>query len=193
MTSPQKTAPAPFNLEELKAKIADKPIVLIGMMGAGKTSVGRRLAQLLGRDFVDSDVEIEAAAGMDIPEIFEKHGEADFRSGEARVIARLLGAKNQVLATGGGAFMTDATREKIKAEAISIFISADIELLFERVSRRSNRPLLKNKDPRGTLEKLIEIRYPTYRTADIIVESDDVPQEDMAKKIATSIWKHSQR
>ena len=137
---------------ELLALLGGRPIVLVGMMGAGKTTVGRRLAHRLGRRFVDSDEEIEKAAGMKIDDIFATHGEADFRAGEARVIARLLKDEGIVLGTGGGAFINGETRALIKATAVSVFITADFELLFARVSRRNNRPLLKTANPRETLQ-----------------------------------------
>ena len=172
-------------------RLADgRPIVLIGMMGAGKTTVGRRLAARLGRHFVDSDEEIEKAAGMSIEDIFRTRGEADFRAGEVRVIARLLKDRGIVLGTGGGAFMNAETRALIKASAISVWIKADFELLFQRVSRRSNRPLLKTANPRETLMKLIEQRYPTYAEADVTVVSSDVPQDLVASEVIDAIVAH---
>ncbi len=172
-------------------RLADgRPIVLIGMMGAGKTTVGRRLAARLGRHFVDSDEEIEKAAGMSIEDIFRTRGEADFRAGEVRVIARLLKDRGIVLGTGGGAFMNAETRTLIKASAISVWIKADFELLFQRVSRRSNRPLLKTANPRETLMKLIEQRYPTYAEADVTVVSSDVPQDQVASEVIDAITAH---
>lgn len=167
---------------ELLALLGGRPVVLVGMMGAGKTTVGRRLAHRLGRTFVDSDEEIEKAAGMKIEDIFANHGETDFRAGEARVIARLLKDEGIVLGTGGGAFMNADTRALIKEGAVSVFITADFDLLFARVSRRSNRPLLKTADPRATLRQLIEVRYPIYAEADVTVESRDVPQDVVASE-----------
>lgn len=178
------------DIARLKELLGERPVVLIGMMGAGKTSVGRRLATLLDWSFVDSDAEIEEAAGMSIPDFFAAHGEADFRSGEARVIARLLKEPGQVLATGGGAFMNPETRDLIRQAAISVFIKADLELLFERVSRRATRPLLQTADPKGTLARLIEERYPVYEEADIIVTSADVPQDRVAGQIAEALLAH---
>ncbi|NKB19165.1 MAG: shikimate kinase [Alphaproteobacteria bacterium] len=148
-----------------------KTIVLVGLMGAGKTCIGKRLAQRLGLPFVDADDEIEKAADCSIADIFELYGESAFRDGERRVIARLLNDPVQVLATGGGAFVDDETRARVKETAISIWIRADIELLLNRTGRRNNRPLLKNTDPRKTLEKLIAERYPSYEKADIVIES----------------------
>lgn len=176
--------------DELLRLAEGRPIVLIGMMGAGKTTVGRRLAARLGRHFVDSDEEIEKAAGMSIEDIFRTRGEADFRAGEVRVIARLLKDRGIVLGTGGGAFMNAETRALIKAAAISVWIKADFELLFQRVSRRSNRPLLKTANPRETLMKLIEQRYPTYAEADVTVVSSDVPQDLVASEVIDAIVAH---
>jgi len=176
--------------EELNALLAGRPIVLVGMMGAGKTTVGRRLATRLGRHFVDSDEEVEKAAGMTIEEIFSKHGEADFRTGEARVIARLLKDRDLVLGTGGGAFMNAETRALIKSCSVSVWISADFELLFQRVQRRSNRPLLKTANPRETLQTLIDKRYPTYAEADVTVVSKDVPQDQVAEEVIDAMLAH---
>lgn len=174
--------------DELNALLGERPLVLVGMMGAGKTTVGRRLAARLGRHFVDSDEEIEKAAGMSIDDIFKAHGEPDFRAGEARVIARLLKEPNLVLGTGGGAFMNDDTRALIKDTAVSVWIKADFELLFARVQRRSNRPLLKTADPRQTLKDLIDRRYPTYALADVTVLSRDVPQDQVATEVMDAVY-----
>lgn len=168
-------------------KLGGKPIVLVGMMGAGKTTVGRRVASRMGRLFVDSDEEIERAAQMTIPEIFAQRGEAEFRAGELRVISRLLKEKDIILATGGGAFVQPETRAAILDEGLSVWLKADADVLFERVSRRSNRPLLQTQDPRGTLEKLIAERYPIYEGADVTVMSRDVPQETVATDIITAV------
>ncbi len=176
--------------DELLRLVDGRPIVLIGMMGAGKTTVGRRLAARLGRHFVDSDEEVEKAAGMSIEDIFRTHGEADFRVGEAKVIARLLKERGIVLGTGGGAFINPETRALVKASAISVWIKADFELLFQRVSRRSNRPLLKTANPRETLMTLIEARYPTYAEADVTVVSSDVPQDQVASAVIDAILAH---
>lgn len=173
--------------DALLALLAGRPIVLVGMMGAGKTTVGRRLAARLGRHFVDSDEEIEKAAGMSIEDIFSTHGEADFRAGEVRVIARLLRDHDLVLGTGGGAFIHPETRALVKATAVSVWIKADFELLFDRVSRRSHRPLLKTADPRETLRRLIEARYPIYGEADVTIVSTDVPQDAVAGDIIDAL------
>lgn len=177
----------------LANRLNGRPLVLVGMMGAGKTTVGRRIASRLGRQFIDSDEEIERAAQMSIPEIFEQRGEAEFRAGEMRVIARLLKEKNIVLATGGGAFVNADTRALVKAEAVSVWLKADLDTLFERVSRRSNRPLLKTADPRGTLEKLIAERYPIYEEADLTVLSRDVPQDAVAGDVIVAVLDHIKR
>ena len=146
-------------------------IVIVGLMGAGKSSVGRRLAHRLERRFVDSDREIEDAAGCTISEFFERFGEAEFRRVEQRVIERILSGSPVVLATGGGAYMSEETRAAIAQKGVSLFLKADIDVLFERVSRRRDRPLLAQKDPKAVLEKLMEERYPVYEKADLWIES----------------------
>jgi shikimate kinase/3-dehydroquinate synthase len=161
----------------LVTALGRRPIVLIGLMGSGKTSTGRRLAQTLGIGFVDSDAEIEAAAGMPITEIFAQHGEAHFREGERRVIERLLREGPRVLATGGGAFMDAETRARIALSGISIWLKADHDVLWRRVSKRSHRPLLHGDDPEQILRRLMEERYPVYASADITVISRDGPQD----------------
>lgn len=173
--------------EQLSERLAGRPLVLVGMMGAGKTTVGRRIASRLGRQFLDSDEEIEKAAQMTIPEIFEQRGEPEFRAGETRVIARVLREPDLVLATGGGAFVNDETRALIKAEALSVWLKAEVDVLFERVSRRSNRPLLKTADPRATLEKLVEARYPVYAEADVTVLSREVPHDVVAGDVIDAV------
>ena len=162
---------------DLLHRLGERTIVLVGMMGAGKTSVGRRLAGRLGISFVDADSEIEAAAGLTIPEIFERHGEDHFRAGERKVIARLLKGGPRVLATGGGAFMNRKTRENIARHGISIWLKADFATLMARVRRRSNRPLLKTKDPEATMRALIDARYPVYGLADLTISTRDVPHD----------------
>jgi shikimate kinase len=176
--------------DELNALLAGRPIVLVGMMGAGKTTVGRRLAAKLGRHFVDSDEEVEKAAGMSIEDIFASRGEADFRAGEVRVIARLLKDQDLVLGTGGGAFVNAETRTLVKASALSVWIKADFELLFARVQRRSNRPLLKTPNPRQTLQDLIDKRYPIYAEADVTIVSRDVPQDQVATEVIEALLTH---
>ncbi len=166
---------------------APKTIVLVGLMGAGKTSVGRLLAKRLDLDFIDADHEIEQAAQCSIEQIFESHGEAEFRDGERRVIARLLTGPTHVLATGGGAFMRKETRDAIRGRGISVWLRADLDLLLRRVSRRKNRPLLRNENPRQILEKLIEERYPVYAEADIVVDSGDQPPGTIVDTVIESI------
>ncbi|HEX9464403.1 MAG TPA: shikimate kinase [Alphaproteobacteria bacterium] len=160
-----------------------KSIVLVGLMGAGKSSIGRRLAQRLDLPFLDADKEIEAAAGCTIEEIFERFGEAAFRDGERRVILRLLDGSPHVLATGGGAFMDPLIRDRVRSVAISVWLHADIELLLKRVSRRNNRPLLKGGNPREVLERLIGERHPVYTEADLRVESVDGPPEQTVQRV----------
>lgn len=164
-----------------------KTIVLIGMMGAGKSTIGRQVADRLGVPFRDADREIELAAGRTIPEIFAEFGEEHFRSGERRVIARLLDDDPFVLATGGGAFMDAETRAVIKEKAISIWLRAEFDVLWARVSKRSHRPLLKTADPQETLKDLMTARYPTYGLADIIVESADAPKDETAERVIDAL------
>ncbi|KFL29261.1 shikimate kinase [Devosia riboflavina] len=184
--SPARSARA----KALTERLGGRPLILVGMMGAGKTTVGRRLAARLGRRFLDSDEEIEKAAQMTIPEIFAQRGEPEFRAGETRVISRLLKENDIVLATGGGAFVNPETRALVKSSAVSVWLKADLDVLFERVSRRSNRPLLKTADPKGTLEKLIADRYPIYAEADITVLSRDVPQDSVAADVISALLHH---
>ena len=148
-----------------------KTIVLVGLMGAGKTCIGRRLAKRLNLPFIDADDEIEKSAGCSIPDVFDLYGEAEFRDGERRVIKRLLKQPVHVLATGGGAFVDEHTRRRVKNKAVSIWIRADIELLLSRTKRRDNRPLLRGTNPREKLEQLMNQRYPAYEEADIVIES----------------------
>jgi shikimate kinase len=164
-----------------------RSIVLVGLMGAGKSSIGRRLGQRQGCPFVDADKEIEKAAGCSIEEIFERHGEAAFRDGERRVIARLLGNPPQVLATGGGAFMDPQTRAAVRQQGISVWLRADLDILVRRTGRRNNRPLLKGKDRRVILQDLIDERYPVYAEADVVVDIDDSPPEVTTSRVAAAI------
>jgi shikimate kinase len=173
--------------DEVIRLLGGRPLVLVGMMGAGKTTVGRRLANRLSRRFIDSDEEVEKAAGMSIEDIFKLHGEADFRAGEVKVIARLLKEDEIVLGTGGGAFINPETRELVKAQAVSVWIKADFDLLFARVSRRTNRPLLKTANPKETLRKLIDVRYPIYAEADVAVVSRDIPQDQVAGEVIEAL------
>ncbi|MEL6366310.1 MAG: shikimate kinase [Pseudomonadota bacterium] len=165
----------------------DRPIVLVGLMGAGKTTVGRRLASALELPFVDADAEIEKAAGMSIADIFEVCGEAEFRAGERRVIKRLLADPPHILATGGGAFMNRETRALIKERAISVWLRADLDLIVERATRRATRPLLRNGDPREILSKLMDERDPIYAEADITIESVDGPHSRTVEAVAAAV------
>jgi shikimate kinase len=170
------------------ARLGRRSIVLVGMMGVGKSSVGRRLAARLGVPFTDADTEIELAAGMTIAEIFAGHGEPYFRSGEARVIARLLESGPQVLATGGGAFMNADTRELIKVKGISIWLHAEFDVLLRRTSkRRGERPLLQTDDPAETLRKLLAEREPTYALADLTVQSREVAHDAIVADLMTAL------
>ena len=176
-------------IEMSARKIPDleKTLVLVGMMGAGKSAIGQRLAGSLGIEFFDADEEIESAAGCSIPDIFEYHGEQFFREGERRVILRLLKGPIKVVATGGGAFMHDETRAEIKERAHSIWLRADIDTLWRRVSRRSNRPMLHTTNPKKTLQDLIEKRYPVYGEADITVESTDGPRQQTVDRVINAV------
>jgi shikimate kinase len=164
-----------------------RSLVLVGMMGAGKSSVGRKLAARLAIPFVDADTEIEAAAGMTIPEIFEVRGEAEFRSGEARVIARLLDGGPQVLATGGGAYMNSGTRRLIGQKGVSIWLKAEFDILMRRIKRRNDRPLLRTADPEATLKRLIDERYPVYALADLTIESRDVSHDVIVEELIDAL------
>lgn len=175
------------------ARRIDRPIVLVGMMGVGKSSVGKRLASLLHWPFIDADDEIEKAAQMTIPEIFEAHGEAYFRDGERRVIARLIqqdgtgGGGRKVIATGGGAFVNEETRRLILDRAIAVWLDSDVETLLERTARKDNRPLLKNGDPRETLTRLREERRPAYAQAPVQVVSGNGPHGRTVLKVLQGI------
>jgi shikimate kinase len=164
-----------------------RSIVLIGMMGAGKSSIGRKLAARLGIPFVDADAEIEAAADMSIPEIFASKGEAYFRNGEKRVIARLLEGAPQVLATGGGAFVNPETRALIGVKGVSVWLKAEFDVLMRRIRRRTDRPLLHTANPGETLKELMAERYPVYAQADVIVQSRDVPHETIVAEILNAL------
>jgi len=168
--------------------LGGRSIVLVGMMGVGKSSIGRRLAARLAVPFVDADTEIEKAAGMSIADIFARHGEANFRSGEARVIARLLEGGPQVLATGGGAVMNADTRAAIKAKGVSIWLSAELDVLLRRINKRKNeRPMLQTADPAATLRELLVVREPIYAQADLTVQSREVPHDAIVTEIITAL------
>jgi shikimate kinase len=165
----------------------NKTIVLVGLMGAGKSCVGKRLAACLGLPFVDADREIEEAAGCSISDYFAAHGEKTFRDGERRVIQRLLGNPMHVLATGGGAFMDPSTRALIKENALSVWLKAELEQLLKRVGRRNDRPLLQNVDPRAKLAELIDLRYPVYAEADVTVDSADGPPDVTVQRVLRAL------
>lgn len=172
---------------EIRQALAGRSVVLVGLMGCGKSSVGRRLAARLELPFIDADDEIERAAGKSIPDIFAEHGEAYFRDGERRVIQRLLAGGSIVLATGGGAYMNAETREAIRAAAISIWLRAELPVLLRRVAKRNNRPLLQNKDPDAVMRQLIEARYPIYAQADITVDSRDVAHDVIVDEVMEAL------
>jgi len=174
----------------LRERLGRRSLVLVGLMGCGKSSIGRRLAGKLGLPFVDADDEIERAAAKTINEIFTDHGEAHFRDGERRVIARLLGNGPQVLATGGGAFINPDTRNSIADAGISIWLKADLPVLMRRVGKRDTRPLLRTRDPETVMRELMESRYPVYAKADITVESRDVQHEVIVGEIIEALRRH---
>ena len=185
MPEPQDPAPP----ADVAARIG-RSIVLIGLMGAGKTSIGRLLAERLGLPFVDSDAEIERAGGATIEEIFAHEGEATFRSGERRVIARLLSGPPAVIATGGGAYLDPSTRAAVRERAISVWLKASLETLVRRTARRGGRPLLKQGDPRKILATLIDERYPVYGEADLTVETGEEPPEIVARRVLAALEAH---
>jgi len=184
----QSDIPTAVSLAAIRAALEHRSIVLVGMMGVGKSSIGRRLAARLGIPFVDADAEIEKAAGMSISDIFARHGEADFRSGEARVIARLLEGGPQVLATGGGAFMNEGTREAIAAKGVSIWLAAEFDVLLRRINKRKNeRPMLQTANPTETLRQLLAAREPVYALADLTVQSREVPHDAIVTEIVGAL------
>jgi shikimate kinase len=172
----------------IRAVLGCRSVVLVGMMGVGKSSIGRRLGARLGIPFVDADTEIEKAAGMSIPDIFARHGEADFRGGEARVIARLLETGPQVLATGGGAVMSEGTRAAIKSKGVSIWLSAEFDVLVRRIAKRKDdRPMLQTDDPAETLRQLLKVREPIYALADLAIQSREGPHDAIVSEIVTAL------
>ena len=177
-------------IERVLARLGKRCIVLVGMMGAGKTSIGRRLANLLHLPFLDADAEIEKAANLTIPEIFASYGEAEFREGEKRVVARLLAGGPAVLATGGGAFMNEETRERCRAEGVTIWLKADVPVLLERVRKKGNRPLLDSDDPEGVMRTLLAEREPTYALADITIASREGPHQAVVGEIVAALDAH---
>ena len=173
--------------KKVRENLTGRSIVLIGLMGAGKTAIGRRLANRLNLEFIDADTEIEHAAGKSISDIFTDHGEEHFRDGERKVIARLLESGPQVLATGGGAYMNEETRNSIAQFGISVWLKGDLKVLMERVERRDHRPLLKTGDPTAVMKRLMDERYPVYASADITVQSRDVPHEVIVTEIMNAL------
>src|SRR6185295_2732643 len=175
---------------KVRAGLGRRSVVLVGMPGCGKSAIGRRLASRLEMPFVDADDEIELAAGKAITDIFKDHGEPYFRDGERKVIARILNSGSQVLATGGGAFISAETRDTIRQAAVSVWLKAELSLLLRRVLKRNNRPLLE-RDPEGVMRSLVETRYPIYATADITVESRDLPHDVMVFEIIEALAAHT--
>ena len=178
------------NTADLLARLGTRSVVFVGLMGAGKTAIGRKVAGMFGLPFTDSDHEIESVSRMTIPDLFERYGEAEFRSLEQRVIVRVLESGPQVLSTGGGAFMNAQTREAIEAYGLSVWLKADVDTLLDRVSKKQNRPLLKNADPRAVLEKLMLERYPVYALADVTVATRDERKEVIAGEVIEAIGRH---
>src|SRR4030081_149808 len=193
MSMPETASPAGASASqdaEITVALGTRSVVLVGMRGAGKSTIGRRLSARLRLPFLDADLEIEAAAGMSIPDVFENHGEPYFRDGEARVIARLLDRGPAVLATGGGAFMREETRGRIRDKAISIWLKADADTILKRVKRRADRPLLQTADPAATIGRLIEERHPVYQLADITIASRDVLHEKIVEECMAALHAH---
>ncbi|RWC96733.1 MAG: shikimate kinase [Mesorhizobium sp.] len=175
---------------ELLARLGTRSIVFVGLMGAGKTAIGRKVAAMLSLPFIDSDQEIESVSRMTVPELFERYGETEFRALEQRVILRLLENGPQVLSTGGGAFMNAQTREAIAGHGVSVWLKAELDLLMERVSKKQNRPLLKSPDPRAVLERLMGERYPVYATSDVTVPTRDDRKEVIAAEVVAALCGH---
>lgn len=183
-------AVAGIDVKRVREALGSRTIVLVGLMGAGKSSIGRRLAHRLGLPFVDADTEIEKAADLTIPEIFEKHGEPYFRAGEVRVVARILESGPQVLATGGGAYMNPETRARIRERGISLWLKAELDVLMKRVKRRGDRPLLKADDPQAVLKRLMDQRYPVYAEADLTVVSREASHEEVVDDVLAALAEH---
>ena len=187
MQNPETVSGSEAQAVNTRAAWRKRPLVLIGLMGAGKSTIGRRLAKQIGWRFVDSDEEIEAAAGCSIADIFTIHGEPIFRDLEKRVITRLLGEAPMVLATGGGAWIQPGVREIIKQQATSVWLRAELEVLTDRVSKRNHRPLLETGDKREILDKLMQERYPLYEEADVIIDSSHGPHETVVERVITAL------
>ncbi|MBA4796510.1 shikimate kinase [Rhizobium rosettiformans] len=178
---------APSLGERAKAALGKRNLVLVGLMGAGKSAIGRIVAQQLGLSFVDTDTEIERVSRMSISELFAAYGEEEFRALETRVIKRLLRTGPRVVSTGGGAFINEKTRKQIERGGLSVWLNADLDVLWERVNKRDHRPLLKTENPKQTLKDLMDKRYPIYALADITVQSRDVRKEVIANEVLTSV------
>ncbi|TJW12977.1 MAG: shikimate kinase [Mesorhizobium sp.] len=174
----------------LLGRLGDRSIVFVGLMGAGKTAIGRKVAAMLALPFIDSDQEIESVSRMTVPELFERYGETEFRALEQRVILRVLENGPQVLSTGGGAFMNAQTREAIASHGVSVWLNAELDLLMDRVSKKQNRPLLKSADPRAVLKQLMTDRYPVYAAADVTVPTRDDRKEVIAAEVVDAICAH---
>lgn len=172
---------------ELLRLLGQRTIVFVGLMGAGKTAIGRKVAVVLGLPFLDSDHEIESVSRMGIPELFERYGEGEFRALEQRVVTRILETGPKVLSTGGGAFMNEQTRRAIADHGVSVWLKADLDVLMERVGKKQNRPLLKNADPRAVMERLMAERYPVYATADITVVTREERKEIIADEVIDAL------
>lgn len=177
----------PVNLTALRHRLGGRSIVFVGLMGAGKTVIGRKVAHALDLAFVDSDHEIESVSRMSVPDLFEAYGEIEFRALERRVLARLLKTGPQVVSTGGGAFLDATTRRAVTRQGVSIWLRADLDTLMERVAKKQNRPLLKNADPRAVMEKLIAARYPVYAEADVAVDTRDERKEIIASEVISAL------
>lgn len=179
--------PPAISPKNLLNALGRRNIVFVGLMGAGKTSIGRRVAARLGIPFFDSDHEIEGASRMTIPELFETYGETEFRALEERVLHRLLSESPRVISTGGGAFMNPAIRGEISATSLSVWLDADLDVLMERVKKRQNRPLLKADDPVAVMKRLMKERYPVYASADIVVKTRDAHRDIIAEEVLQSL------
>ncbi|WP_421477466.1 shikimate kinase [Agrobacterium tumefaciens] len=184
----EKNLSVPVTLgEQARAKLAGRNVVFVGLMGAGKSAIGRMVAQHLKVSFIDTDVEIERVSRMTIAELFATYGEEEFRALETRVVKRLLRGGPKVISTGGGAFINDNTRRHITRGSVSLWLKADIEVLWERVNKRDHRPLLKTENPKATLAALMEKRYPIYAEADLTIESRDVRKEIIVTEVLAAI------
>lgn len=175
---------------EMRDKLGERTIVFVGLMGAGKTAIGRQVAQILDLPFADSDHEIEAVSKMTVPELFERYGEPEFRALEQRVIERLMKGGPRIVSTGGGAFMNAQTRQVIRDHGLAVWLKADLDLLMERVSKRQNRPLLKDPDPRGVMLRLMEERYPIYAQAHLTFETRDAKREIITEETLQAIARY---